>query len=148
MEVILTKDIPSLGKTGDVVKVAPGYARNYLIPKSFALVASSENLKQLEAIKKRALKYKEKEKLSAEAMKEKIEAITITLKKHAGEEDKLFGSVTSSDIADALKSQGIDVDKRKITLDEHIKRLGDYSVPIKVGSDITATIKVVVTKDE
>lgn len=148
MEVILIKDVSPLGKTGDVVKVAPGYARNYLLPKSFALVATPENLKQLGTIKKRDEKIKEKEKLSAEALKEKIEAISITLKKHAGEEDKLFGSVTSHEIVDKLTEMGIEVDKKKVVIEEHIKRLGDYTVPIKLATDVVANLKLTVIKED
>jgi len=148
MEVILIKDIASLGKTGDVVKVATGYARNYLLPKNFALLATPENLKQLGTIKKRDEKLKEKEKLSAEALKEKIEAISITMKKLAGEEDKLFGSVTSHEITDALLEMGIEVDKKKIIIEEHIKRLGDYTVPIKLGAEVVANLKLTVAKED
>jgi len=147
MEVILIKDIPSLGKTGDVVKVATGYARNYLLPGNFALTASTQNLKQLGTIKKRDEKIKETEKLSAQALKDKIEAVSITMKKKAGEEDKLFGSVTSHEIADALLEMGIEVDKKKIAIEEHIKRLGDYTVPIKLGLEVIANLKLSVVKE-
>ena len=148
MEVILIRDIPSLGKTGDLVKVATGYARNYLLPKNLALTATTENLKQLDSIKKRDAKVKEKEKLSAQTLKEKIEAISITIKKHAGEEDKLFGSVTSHEIVDALLEMGIEVDKKKVVIEESIKRLGDYTVPIKLASDVAAHLKLSVVKED
>jgi large subunit ribosomal protein L9 len=148
MEVILIKDIPSLGKTGDVVKVATGYARNYLLPQSLALTATPQNLKQLGTIKKRDEKIKESEKLGAEALREKIEAVSITMKKHAGEEDKLFGSVTSHEITDALLEMGIEVDKKKIVIEEHIKRLGDYTVPIKLGHEVVANLKLSVIKED
>ena len=148
MEVILTKDIPSLGKTGEVVKVTPGYARNYLIPKKLALAATPDNRRQFEIIKKRDVKDKEKEKLSAQALKERIEGVSITLKKHAGEEDKLFGSVTSHDIVDALADLGIEVDKRKIVIEEHIKRIGDYTVPIKLQADVVAHLVVTVVRED
>lgn len=147
MEVILIQDVASLGKTGDVVKVATGYARNYLLPKNFALAATPENLKLLGTIKKRDEKIKEKEKLGAQAVKEKIEAISITMKKHAGEEDKLFGSVTSHEIVDALVEMGIEVDKRKVVIEEHIKRLGEYTVPIKLATDVVANLKLTVVKE-
>jgi large subunit ribosomal protein L9 len=147
MEVILIKDVASLGKTGDVVKVATGYARNYLLPKDFALAATRENLKLLGTIKKRDEKIKEKEKVSAQALKEKIEAISITVKKNAGEEDKLFGSVTSHEIVDALLEMGIEVDKKKVAIEEPIKRLGDYTVPIKLASDVVAQLKLSVVKE-
>jgi large subunit ribosomal protein L9 len=148
MEVILIKDIPSLGKTGDVVKVATGYARNFLLPKNFALTATPQNMKQLGTIKKRDDKIKEKEKLSAQALKERIEAISLTMKKHAGEEDKLFGSVTSPEIVEALLEMGIEVDKRKVVIEEHIKRLGDYTVPIKLASEIVAHLRLSVVKED
>jgi large subunit ribosomal protein L9 len=147
MEVILIKDVASLGKTGDVVKVATGYARNYLLPKDFALAATRENLKLLGTIKKRDEKIKEKEKVSAQALKEKIEAISITVKKNAGEEDKLFGSVTSHEIVDTLLEMGIEVDKKKVAIEEPIKRLGDYTVPIKLASDVVAQLKLSVVKE-
>jgi large subunit ribosomal protein L9 len=148
MEVILIKDVASLGKTGDVVKVATGYARNYLLPRDFALTATPENLKLLGTIKKRDDKIKENEKLSAQALKERIEAISITMKKHSGEEDKLFGSVTSHEIVDTLLEMGIEVDKKKVAIEEPIKRLGDYTVPIKLASDIIAHLKLSVVKED
>jgi len=148
MEVILLKDVESLGKTGEKVKVAPGYARNYLIPKNLALKATKGGLKKLEEIKLRDEKAKDKEKLNAQALKEKIEILTLTLKKTAGEEDKLFGSVTSSDIAESLSAEGIDVDKRKIVIDESIKRIGEYTVSVKLFSEITASLKIEVQREE
>jgi len=148
MEVILLKDVVSLGKTGEKVNVAPGYARNYLIPKKLALKATKDSLKKLEEIKLRDEKAKDKDKLNAEALKEKIEVLTLTLRKTAGEEDKLFGSVTSSDIAASLSAEGIDVDKRKIVIDESIKRIGEYTVLVKLFSEITATLKIEVAREE
>ena len=148
MEVILIKDIPSLGKTGDLVKVAPGYARNYLIPKKLALAATPDNTKRIEIIKKREGMDREREKLSTQALKERIDAASITLKKRAGEEDKLFGSVTSHEIVDALIDLGIEVDKRKIAIEEHIKRLGDFTVPIKLSGDVVAHLKVAVVRED
>lgn len=148
MELILIQDVASLGKAGEVVKVATGYARNYLLPKNFALAATTENLRLLGTIKKRDEKIKEKEKLSAQAVKEKIEGISITMKKNAGEEDKLFGSVTSHEIVDALLGMGIEVDKKKIVIEEHIKRLGDYTVPIKLATDVVANLKLSVIKQD
>ncbi len=120
MEVILIKDIPPLGKTGDVVRVRPGYARNYLIPQKLALEATADNTARLEYIKRREGRDREKEILSAQALKEKIETVSITLKKNAGEEGKLFGSVTSHEIVDALLELGVEVDKRKVVIEEQI----------------------------
>lgn len=148
MEVILLKDVDSLGKSGEMVKVAPGYARNYLIPKKIALQATKGNLKKLDEMKLRDEKARGKEKLNAEALKEKIELITLTIRKSAGEEDKLFGSVTSSDIAAVLSAEGIDVDKRKIIIEESIKRLGSYTVSVKLFSEVMASLKLEVVREE
>ena len=148
MEIVLLKDIDSLGKTGDKVNVAPGYARNYLIPKKLALKATKGNLKKLDHIKLQDDKARERDKASAEILKEKIETLTLTLLKPAGEEDKLFGSVTSADIAGALSMEGIDVDKKKIVIDEAIKRLGDYTVSVKLFHEVTANLKIEVLREE
>jgi large subunit ribosomal protein L9 len=148
MEVILLQDVDSLGKSGETVKVAPGYARNYLIPKKIALKATKGNLKKLDEVKLRDEKAKDKEKLNAEALKEKIELVTLTIRKPAGEEDKLFGSVTSSDIAAELSAEGIDVDKKKIVIEESIKRLGSYTVSVKLFSEVMASLKLEVVREE
>lgn len=148
MEVILIQDIPSLGDAGDTANVAAGYARNYLIPKKLALPATAGNIRQWEDMKNTRMKAKERDKVAAEALKERIEALSITIAKAAGEEDKLFGSVTSSDIAHALEEQGIDIDKRKIVLSENIKRLGDYTISIKLMTEMTAEFKLEVVREE
>ncbi len=147
MEIILRQDYEQLGKTGDIVKVKDGYARNYLIPKGIAYVATKENKKRLEnEIKLRSWKQ-EKEKRAAEELAKKLENVSCTIPVQVGEEDKLFGSVTSQNIAEALANQGIEVDRRKIQLDEPIKSLGIYSVPIKLHPEVTATVKVWVVKE-
>lgn len=148
MEVILVNDVPSLGKAGDRVKVAPGYARNFLIPKEMALLATKGNLKKWEETKKQDVKVTEIDKTKAEELKGIIEATSVTLAKQSGEKDKLFGSVTSTEIAGTLSAQGIDVDKKKIVIEEPIKRLGDYTVQIKLFTDVTADLKVEVIKEE
>lgn len=148
MEIILLKDVDSLGKSGEKVKVAPGYARNYLIPKKLALKATKGNLKRLDDFKLQDEKAKERDKAGALALKEKIEALAVTLIKPAGEEDKLFGSVTSTEIAAALSLEGIDVDKKKIVIDEPIKRLGDYTVSIKLFHEVVASLKIEVLRED
>ena len=148
MEVILIQDVPSLGDAGDTTNVAPGYARNYLIPKKLALPATAGNIRQWEDMKNTRMKAKERDKLVAEALKERIETLSITIAKTAGEEDKLFGSVTSSDIAHALEEKDIDIDRRKIVLSENIKRLGDYTISIKLMTEVTAELKLEVVREE
>ena len=148
MEVILIQDVPSLGDAGDRANVAPGYARNYLIPKKLALPATAGNIRQWEDMKNTRIKAKERDTVAAEALKEKIEALSITIAKTAGEEDKLFGSVTSSDIAHALEELGIDIDRKKIVLSENIKRLGDYTISIKLMTEVTADLKLEVVREE
>ncbi|HHE54172.1 MAG TPA: 50S ribosomal protein L9, partial [Caldithrix abyssi] len=134
-------------KTGDVVKVKDGYARNFLIPKGIAYLASKENKKRLENELKLKSWRVEKEKLAAEELAKKLANVSCTIPVQVGEEDKLFGSVTSQNIAEALAAQGIEVDRRKIQLEEPIKSLGIYSVPIKLHSEVEATVKVWVVKE-
>jgi len=148
MEVILIQDVPSLGDAGDTTNVAPGYARNYLIPNKLALPATAGNIRQWEDMKNTRMKAKERDKVAAEALKEKIEALSITIAKAAGDEDKLFGSVTSSDIAHALEELDVAVDRRKIDTGETIKRLGDYTVQIKLMSEVVADLKLEVVREE
>jgi large subunit ribosomal protein L9 len=147
MEIILLKDVDSLGKVGDKVNVAPGYARNYLIPKKLALKATKGNLRKLDDLKVQDDKARERDKAGAEVLKEKIDALKVTLIKPAGEEDKLFGSVTTTEIAAALSLEGIDVDKKKIVVDEPIKRLGDYTVAIKLFHEVVANLKIEVVRE-
>ncbi len=147
MEIILRQDYEQLGKTGEIVTVKDGFARNYLIPKGIAYVATKNNKKRLENELKMQNWRKEKEKRAAEEMAKKLETVSCTIPVQVGEEDKLFGSVTSQNIADALAALGYEVDKRKILLEEPIKSLGIYSVPIKLHPDVTATVKVWVVKE-
>ncbi|PIW89536.1 MAG: 50S ribosomal protein L9, partial [Nitrospirae bacterium CG_4_8_14_3_um_filter_44_28] len=132
MKVILKEDVKNLGKMGDMVNVAEGHARNFLIPQKLAVEAITKNIKALELQKKVIQKKANKEKNSAQALSEKIAALNLTIKAKAGEEEKLFGSITSMDIAAELKNEGIDIDKKKISIDEPIKRLGAYTVGVKV----------------
>lgn len=146
MKVILTEDIPNLGKMGDLIQIKDGHARNYLIPKKLAVPANPQNLKAFEH-QKTLLKQKQNRiKREAEKLAEKIENISCTISKPTGEEDKLFGSVTSLDIEESLKEEGVKIDRKKILLEEPIKTLGIYKVPIKVHPEIIAKLKVWVVK--
>ncbi|HGY54616.1 MAG TPA: 50S ribosomal protein L9 [Caldithrix abyssi] len=147
MEIILRQDYERLGKTGDVVKVKPGFARNFLIPKGIAYLATESNKKRLENDLKQQTWRQAKDKKLAEELAKKLESVSCTITVQVGEEDKLFGSVTSQNIAEALKAQGYEVDKRKIQLEEPIKSLGIYSVPVKLHSEVEATVKVWVVKE-
>lgn len=148
MKVILQENLENLGHIGDIVKVAPGYARNYLIPKGFALPANEKNTKAMEHAK-RQLEYKKNKVLEqAKAIATKIEAITLSLVHQAGEEGKLFGSVTNMELAEQLKVQGLEIDRKKIALADPIKQLGEYTVVVKIHPEVTANLKVVVSKPE
>lgn len=145
MKLILKENIEHLGQIGDIVKVAPGYARNYLLPKSLAIEATEKNAKALEHAK-RQLAYKKNKSLeAAKNLVAKLEALSIVLTHQAGEEGKLFGSVTNMEIAAFLKDNGFEIDRKKIVLAEPIKQLGEYSVPVKVHPEIGATLKVTVS---
>ncbi|NIO48811.1 MAG: 50S ribosomal protein L9 [Candidatus Aminicenantes bacterium] len=146
MRIILKKDVENLGSKGDIVDVAPGYGRNYLIPKELALEVTSSNMKMIE-IERQALKKKlEKERLSFEGLIQDLNKVALSFERKAGEKDMIFGSVSSSDIKDALHELGFEIDKKKILLEEPIKRLGNYSVPIKIFQEEKAEIKVEVIK--
>lgn len=144
MELILTKDFEELGLEGDIVSVAEGYGRNYLIPEGIALEATLPNRKALELKSKKIEVRRLKAKAGAEKVKEQMEALTIKLVQKAGEEGKLYGSVTSMDIASALEKEGITIDKRKIVLEKPIKTLGEFDVSVKIYPEVTASLKVVV----
>jgi len=146
INVILQQDLSNLGKTGEVVRVRPGYARNYLLPKQLAAPATSKNINRLEHDKRVAATRAAKSKAAATELAAKIEATPVVLARKAGEGDKLFGSVTSAEIATALKEKGVEVDRRKIELPEPIKALGSFAFPVKLGFDVTATVKVEVTR--
>ncbi len=147
MKVILTEDVAHLGSAGDLLKVKDGYARNYLIPKTLAVIATTENVKHLEHQKRQIQAKLNKMKKDSESLAQRIENISCTITCAAGEEDKLFGSVTTADIYASLKNEGIEVDKKKILLDEPLKSLGIFSVPIKIHSEVTANLKVWVVKE-
>jgi len=144
MKVILIENVPSLGKTGDIVQVAEGYGRNFLIPKKMALEATAANLRHLDQQREVFLHKATKEKQSVSDLAAKIEELPCTLARPAGESEKLFGSVTSMDLQEVLQEKGISLDRRKILLSQPIKTLGSYSVPLKLHPEITAQLKVTV----
>lgn len=141
MQIILTQDVPNLGSAGELVSVRPGYGRNYLVPQGMAVTATAANVHKLEHDKRVIAKKVAKEKASAEAVAEKINGITLQFDRQVGEDDKLFGSVTSRDIAEMLKKTGIEIDHRWVVLDQPVKALGKYEAPVKLGSGVTATLK-------
>jgi large subunit ribosomal protein L9 len=147
MKLVLRQDYEPLGESGSVVNVKTGFARNFLIPKGLAMPATEKNLKRYENEKKQMYWRQEKEKRQSEELSKTLENVSCTITVQVGEEDKMFGSVTSQNIAEALESQGYTIDKRKIILEEPIKSLGIYSVPIKLHTDVEAKVKVWVVKE-
>ncbi len=147
MEVILKEDVPKLGHRGEVVKVAEGYGRNYLLPRKLAIEATQGNKVVIEQMKQSAVRRSAVEKSDAEALAKQLEAVSLTFHRKAGEKDHLFGSVTSSDVAEALESKGFNIDRRKLQLSEPLKSLGDFEVPIKLHRDISAKVKVTIQKE-
>lgn len=148
MEVILREDIEKLGTRGQVVKVAPGYARNFLLPKRLAVAATESNKKIVEQERQAHLRKEAKLKGEAEDLAKLMTGVTVTIAQKAGEADQLFGSVTSKDIAEALEQQNYTIDRRKILLEEPIKQLGEFKVPVRLHKDVTAEITVIVAKEE
>jgi len=147
MEVILNQDVDKLGKTGTIVKVKAGFARNFLIPNGLALRLTPANLKKLEQDKLRKASQLEKIKKESEALGERLANFSLTIPALTKEEeDRLYGSITSQDITDALKEEGFDIDKNSVILDEPIKSLGIYEIPIRLHPEVTAQIKVWVVK--
>jgi large subunit ribosomal protein L9 len=147
IEIILKEPVEHLGSRGDIVKVAPGYARNYLLPRGLALKVTAGNRRQVEHMKKVAVVKEAEERSAAEALAARLSAVVCVIARRVGDTDTLYGSVTASDIADVLAAQQVVVDRRKIQLPEPIKVLGDFSVPIKVYSGVVAQIRVQVVKD-
>lgn len=148
MEVILREDIIKLGRRGDIVSVKDGYARNYLLPRKLAIAASEANRKQVAEMKAAAARHDAREKGAAESVATQLGEVVVSITAKAGEQDQLFGSVTTMDIAAALEAKGFSIDKRKIELDEPIKTIGEYSVPVRLHHDVTASVKVNVTREE
>ncbi len=144
MNVILKQDVEKLGKAGDVVRVAPGYGRNYLIPKRFAMEATPGNLKIVELEKQAQARRDQRDKQAAAILAREIVKLVVSIKRKAGEGGTLYGSVTALDIADFLITHKIDIDKRKIQLEDPIKTIGEYQVPIRLHREVTVPIKVVV----
>jgi large subunit ribosomal protein L9 len=147
MEVILKEDVAKLGSRGDVVKVAEGYGRNYLLPRKLAIEATSGNKSVIEQMKAASVRRSAKEKSQAEELSKQFEGVSVSFQRRTGEYDQLFGSVTSSDIADALAKKGFDVDRRKIQLHEPLKTLGEFTIPLKLHKDVTTHFKVVIEKE-
>lgn len=148
MKVILKEDIPKLGTMGETVQVAPGYGRNYLIPQGKAVLATSKNFKELEHQRQLILRKAELIRKDAESFAEKFRGLTLTLARKVGEEDKIYGSVSVSDISQALKEAGVEIERKLIKLDAPIKSLGEFQVPVKVHADVTAELTVQVVKEE
>jgi large subunit ribosomal protein L9 len=147
MQVILLEDVLPLGKAGDLVKVADGYGRNYLIPQKKAIASTEKNLKMLEHQKREVHRTMEKRRKDIQKVAQDIESLSCTLARSVGESGKLFGSVTSMDIESFLKEKGIDIDRKKILLDEPLKSVGIFSVPIKLHADVIAQLKVSVVQE-
>ena len=147
MKVILRQNVDALGLEGDTVDVAVGYARNYLIPKGLALQANEQNIKFIETQRKKIELRRIKDKEDAEKIRERIAEVAITISQKVGEEEKLYGSVTSMDIASRLEELGISIDRRKIGLDKPIKSVGEFDIPIKLHPKVTAFIKVSVVPE-
>lgn len=148
MKVILREEIPSLGKVDDIVEVRKGYARNFLIPKKKALEATERNIKALEMEKSLARLKLEREKAKAQKVADKLRGITCIIEQKVGEDDKLYGSVTSMDVAEKLESHGINIDRRKIHFAQPIKQLGDFTITIKLHPEVIADVTVKVVKAE
>jgi large subunit ribosomal protein L9 len=148
MDIILTENVDGLGKIGDMVKVKPGYARNFLVPRGLAVEASTRNVRELEHQKREAERKRQRLTQEAEAIKARIEKLTCVFAHRASEEGKLFGSVTAIEIAEKLAAAGIEIDRRKIQLEEPIKTLGEHEVPVKLPAGVTAQLKISVVVSE
>jgi len=146
MKVILREDLENLGKCGDIVEVKSGYGRNYLLPRNLAIPASRGNLKAIGEVTAQKTLRDKKLRREAERVKDHIEKMSCTAEVNVGEEDRMFGSITTTIVADLLKAEGVTVDRRKILLEEPIKNLGVYTVPIKIASDVIANLKLWVVK--
>lgn len=142
MQIIIRKELDTLGRTGDVVTVKSGYARNYLIPRGFAYAVTKSNLARLENEKKVLQVRDLKDRRQAGDMHAKLQGLRLSIPVQVGEENRMFGSVTSTDIAEAIRQRGIEVDRRKIELDEPIKRVGEFDIPVKLHREVTVIIKL------
>lgn len=148
MQIILQEDVEKLGNRGQIVTVAEGYARNFLLPRKLALEATAGNMKRLEKMRAAFAKKEATEKDSAQTLAELLNTVTVTVSRKAGENDQLFGSVTSADVAEGLAAQGYTIEKRKIALADPIKLVGEYQIPVKLFREISANVKLVVNKEE
>jgi len=147
MQIILQEDVEKLGNRGELVEVAAGYARNFLLPRKLALEATPGNMKRLEKMRVAFAKKEATEKDAAETLAQALVGVSLTLSRKAGENDQLFGSVTTGDISEALAAQGYTIEKRKIALTDPIKLVGEYEIPLKLHREVTANVKLAVTKE-
>ena len=147
MEVILKEDVGTLGSRGDVVKVAEGYGRNFLLPRKLAIEATAGNKAVIAQMKAASVRRSAKEKTQAEELAKQFEGLAVSFQRRSGEHDQLFGSVTSGDIADALTKKGFNIDRRKIQVHEPLKTVGEFAVPVKLHKEVTAHLKVVIEKE-
>ncbi len=147
MEVILKEDVAKLGSRGDVVKVAEGYGRNYLLPRKLAIEASKGNKAVIEQMKAASVRRSAKEKTQAEELAKQFDGLSVSFQRKSGENDQLFGSVTSGDVADALEKKSFNVDRRKIQIHEPLRTLGEFTIPIKLHKEVTAHLKVIIERE-
>src|ERR1700720_769239 len=147
MEVILKEDVAKLGSRGDMVKVAEGYGRNFLLPRWLAIEATSGNKKVIEQMRAASVRRSAKEKAQAEELSKQFDGVSLSFQRRSGEHDQLFGSVTSGDLADALAKKGFNIDRRKIQLHEPLKIVGEFAVPVKLHKEVIAHLKVVIEKE-
>lgn len=148
MEVILKEDVEKLGHRGDIVKVAQGYGRNFLLPRKLAIEATAANKSVIEQMKASSVRRSAKEKAEAELLLQQLDQVTLAFARKTGDNDHLFGSVTAADIAQALDAKGFQIDRRKVHLDEPLKSIGEFLVPVRLHREVTAHVKVNVTKEE
>jgi len=147
VKLILREDVENLGKIGEIVEVAGGYGRNYLLPRGLAVKASTKNVKEQEHQKKLIQARMDRQKKDAQEMAGSLDSVSCTISRKTGEDEKLYGSVTSRDIEEALKEEGVSIDRKRILLEEPLKKLGVYTVPVKLHADVTGNIKVWVVKE-
>jgi large subunit ribosomal protein L9 len=148
VEVLLREDVEHLGRRGEIVRVKAGYARNYLLPRGLAVLATAANVKAIEQEKHLLARREARERTQAETLAERLKELVLTFPRKVGDQDMLFGSVTAMDIAQALAEQGITVDRRKILVEHPIKYLGEYTIPVKLHREVTAEIKIRVVPEE
>ena len=142
MEIILRETIDKVGRAGQVVKVADGFARNYLLPRKLAYIATPGNLKVIEAERQSLLRKEAKQQGDAEQLKQLLDKVEVLIRRKVGEQNALYGSVTNSDVAEELEKKGFQIEKRKIHMDDHIKQIGEYEIPIRLFKDVTAHVKL------